>query len=168
MINSGILDPLKVVKTALVDASGVASLLSTSECVIVVRRFSEEIPFDKSLVMFSDRLVDVGGSRGQGTASDAGWWWYGRYGRYGRYGLLRRILHSLEVRTATGDGVAPCLCTVDLPLFISPTTYNAPLLFFLGIYARYIHHPSSPLPAPSFHFSHQQKMESITAHASIK
>jgi hypothetical protein len=37
MISSGILDPLKVVKTALVDASGVASLLSTSECVIVVR-----------------------------------------------------------------------------------------------------------------------------------
>ena len=34
MIASGILDPLKVVKTALVDASGVASLLTTSECAI--------------------------------------------------------------------------------------------------------------------------------------
>lgn len=35
MISAGILDPLKVVKTALVDASGVASLLTTSEACIV-------------------------------------------------------------------------------------------------------------------------------------
>ena len=35
MIQAGILDPLKVVKTALVDASGVASLLTTSEACIV-------------------------------------------------------------------------------------------------------------------------------------
>jgi chaperonin GroEL len=35
MIKSGVIDPLKVVRTALVDASGVASLLSTSECMIV-------------------------------------------------------------------------------------------------------------------------------------
>ncbi|KAJ1982735.1 chaperonin [Dimargaris cristalligena] len=35
MIERGILDPLKVVRTALVDASGVASLLTTSECMIV-------------------------------------------------------------------------------------------------------------------------------------
>ena len=35
MIKSGVIDPLKVVKTALVDASGVASLLTTSECMIV-------------------------------------------------------------------------------------------------------------------------------------
>ena len=35
MIAAGILDPLKVVKTALQDASGVASLLTTSECCIV-------------------------------------------------------------------------------------------------------------------------------------
>jgi chaperonin GroEL len=34
MIQAGILDPLKVVKTALVDASGVASLLTTSEAAI--------------------------------------------------------------------------------------------------------------------------------------
>lgn len=34
MIAAGILDPLKVVKTALVDASGVASLLTTSEAAI--------------------------------------------------------------------------------------------------------------------------------------
>ena len=31
MIKAGIVDPLKVVRTALVDASGVASLLTTSE-----------------------------------------------------------------------------------------------------------------------------------------
>jgi chaperonin GroEL len=35
MIKSGIVDPLKVVRTALVDASGVASLLTTSEACIV-------------------------------------------------------------------------------------------------------------------------------------
>jgi chaperonin GroEL len=35
MIEAGIVDPLKVVRTALVDASGVASLLGTTECAIV-------------------------------------------------------------------------------------------------------------------------------------
>jgi len=34
MIQAGIIDPTKVVRTALTDASGVASLLSTAECVI--------------------------------------------------------------------------------------------------------------------------------------
>ncbi|EJD50658.1 chaperonin GroL [Auricularia subglabra TFB-10046 SS5] len=42
MIASGIVDPLKVVRTALVDASGVASLLTTSEACIV------EAPEDKA------------------------------------------------------------------------------------------------------------------------
>jgi len=42
MIKSGIIDPLKVVRTALVDASGVASLLSTSECMIVDAPKKEE------------------------------------------------------------------------------------------------------------------------------
>jgi hypothetical protein len=41
MIAAGILDPLKVVKTALLDASGVASLLTTSEACVV------EAPEDK-------------------------------------------------------------------------------------------------------------------------
>ncbi|KAJ3285685.1 chaperonin [Borealophlyctis nickersoniae] len=35
MIKEGIIDPLKVVRTALVDASGVASLLTTTECMVV-------------------------------------------------------------------------------------------------------------------------------------
>jgi len=35
MIKAGIVDPLKVVRTALVDAAGVASLLTTSEACIV-------------------------------------------------------------------------------------------------------------------------------------
>ncbi|KAG5642943.1 chaperonin [Asterophora parasitica] len=35
MVKAGIVDPLKVVRTALVDASGVASLLTTSECCVV-------------------------------------------------------------------------------------------------------------------------------------
>ncbi|KAK9476711.1 chaperonin Cpn60/TCP-1 family [Lipomyces japonicus] len=35
MVASGIIDPFKVVRTALIDASGVASLLGTTECTIV-------------------------------------------------------------------------------------------------------------------------------------
>jgi chaperonin GroEL len=35
MLKAGIVDPLKVVRTALVDASGVASLLGTTEVAIV-------------------------------------------------------------------------------------------------------------------------------------
>ena len=35
MVKEGIIDPLKVVRTALVDSSGVASLLTTTECMIV-------------------------------------------------------------------------------------------------------------------------------------
>lgn len=35
LIKEGIIDPLKVVRTALIDSSGVASLLTTSECMIV-------------------------------------------------------------------------------------------------------------------------------------
>jgi len=35
MIKAGIVDPLKVVCTALVDASGVASLLTTSEACVI-------------------------------------------------------------------------------------------------------------------------------------
>ena len=34
MIEAGIIDPTKVIKQALLDASGVASLLTTAECVI--------------------------------------------------------------------------------------------------------------------------------------
>lgn len=43
LVAKGIIDPLKVVRTALVDASGVASLLTTSECMVV------EAPEDKKL-----------------------------------------------------------------------------------------------------------------------
>jgi chaperonin GroEL len=35
MIEEGIVDPLKVVRTAVADASGVASLLGTTECTVV-------------------------------------------------------------------------------------------------------------------------------------
>ncbi|KAK7202509.1 chaperonin Cpn60/TCP-1 family [Myxozyma melibiosi] len=41
MVASGIIDPFKVVRTALIDASGVASLLGTTECTIV------EVPEEK-------------------------------------------------------------------------------------------------------------------------
>jgi chaperonin GroEL len=35
MIKEGIIDPTKVVRTALVDAASVASLMTTTECMIV-------------------------------------------------------------------------------------------------------------------------------------
>jgi chaperonin GroEL len=35
MVKTGIIDPTKVVRTALVDAAGVASLMTTTECMIV-------------------------------------------------------------------------------------------------------------------------------------
>ncbi|KAF9021643.1 chaperonin GroL [Hymenopellis radicata] len=44
MIKKGIVDPLKVVRTALVDASGVASLLTTSECCIVEAEVEDKTP----------------------------------------------------------------------------------------------------------------------------
>ena len=42
MVKEGIIDPLKVVRTALVDASGVASLLTTTESMIVDAPKKEE------------------------------------------------------------------------------------------------------------------------------
>lgn len=41
MIKAGVIDPVKVVRTALVDASGVASLMITTEAMVV------ELPADK-------------------------------------------------------------------------------------------------------------------------
>lgn len=35
LVKAGIIDPLKVVRTALTDAAGVASLLTTSEAIVV-------------------------------------------------------------------------------------------------------------------------------------
>ena len=34
MFSAGIIDPTKVVKTGLIDASGIASIMATSECII--------------------------------------------------------------------------------------------------------------------------------------
>jgi len=42
LIQAGILDPTKVVKTALIDASGVASLMTTTECMIVTEEVKEK------------------------------------------------------------------------------------------------------------------------------
>jgi chaperonin GroEL len=44
MIEEGVIDPTKVVTTALIDASGVASLMSTTECVIVNAPAPEAAP----------------------------------------------------------------------------------------------------------------------------
>ena len=58
MIASGILDPLKVVRTALMDASGVASLLGTTEVAIV------EAPEDKAPPMPGGGMGGMGGMGG--------------------------------------------------------------------------------------------------------
>jgi chaperonin GroEL len=59
MIAAGILDPLKVVRTALVDASGVASLLTTSEaCVVEIE--------DKSAPGGMGGMPGMGGMGGMG------------------------------------------------------------------------------------------------------
>ncbi|ORX52965.1 heat shock protein 60 [Piromyces finnis] len=44
LIKEGIIDPVKVVRSAIVDASGVASLLTTSECMIVEKPKKETPP----------------------------------------------------------------------------------------------------------------------------
>jgi chaperonin GroEL len=41
---AGIIDPLKVVRTALVDAASVSSLITTSECIIVEAPADESAP----------------------------------------------------------------------------------------------------------------------------
>lgn len=55
MLASGILDPLKVVRTALLDAAGVASLLTTSEACIV------EAPEDKAPPAMPGGMGGMGG-----------------------------------------------------------------------------------------------------------
>ena len=59
MIETGIIDPVKVVKTALVDASGVASLMITTEAMVV------EIQEDKPAGGMGGRggMVGMGGIR---------------------------------------------------------------------------------------------------------
>lgn len=53
---TGIIDPLKVVRTALVDAASVSSLITTSECVVV------EAPADES----APKAPSMGGMGGMG------------------------------------------------------------------------------------------------------
>ncbi|KAK3057266.1 chaperonin, partial [Teratosphaeriaceae sp. CCFEE 6253] len=60
MIASGILDPFKVVRTGLMDASGVASLLGTTEVAIV------EAPEDKAPPMGGGMGGGMGGMGGMG------------------------------------------------------------------------------------------------------
>lgn len=54
MIDAGIIDPTKVVRTALLDASGVASLLTTAEAVVV------ELPKEDK----ADPMAGMGGGMG--------------------------------------------------------------------------------------------------------
>ena len=57
MIETGIVDPTKVIRTALADASSVASLMTTTECVIC------DIPKEESKAGNSSRggMDDMGG-----------------------------------------------------------------------------------------------------------
>ncbi|VDP57051.1 unnamed protein product [Schistosoma mattheei] len=56
MINAGIIDPTKVVRTALVDAAGVASLLTTAETVVT------DLPKEES----GANVAGMGGMGGMG------------------------------------------------------------------------------------------------------
>ncbi len=61
MIEAGIIDPTKVVRTALMDAAGVASLLTTAEAVVV------ELPKDeKDLGPGAGGMGGMGGMGGYG------------------------------------------------------------------------------------------------------
>merc|ERR1711913_145336 len=60
MISAGIIDPAKVVRTALTDASGVASLLCTAECVIT------EIPKEEPAMPAGGGMGGIGGMGGMG------------------------------------------------------------------------------------------------------
>ena len=60
MIQSGIVDPKKVIRTALTDAASVASLMTTTECVIV------DAPKDVSRAAGSEGMGAMGGALGEG------------------------------------------------------------------------------------------------------
>merc|ERR1712107_35866 len=60
MISAGIIDPAKVVRTALTDAAGVASLLCTAECVIT------EIPKEEPAMPGGGGMGGMGGMVGMG------------------------------------------------------------------------------------------------------
>ncbi|KAL6189343.1 hypothetical protein ACLB2K_040732 [Fragaria x ananassa] len=55
MIKAGIIDPLKVIRTALVDAASVSSLLTTTEAVVV------ELPSDKETLAMGGGMDGMGG-----------------------------------------------------------------------------------------------------------
>ncbi|XP_029567280.1 60 kDa heat shock protein, mitochondrial [Salmo trutta] len=58
MVEKGIIDPTKVVRTALMDAAGVASLLSTAECVVT------ELPKDEKEAGMPGGMGGMGGMGG--------------------------------------------------------------------------------------------------------
>ncbi len=62
MIERGIIDPTKVVRTSLTDAAGVASLLTTAECVVV------ELPKEEK----ENPMAGMGGMGGMGGMSGMG------------------------------------------------------------------------------------------------
>jgi chaperonin GroEL len=60
MIEAGIIDPTKVVRTALMDAAGVASLLTTAEAVVV------ELPKEEKDLGAAAGMGGMGGMGGYG------------------------------------------------------------------------------------------------------
>ena len=91
MVEKGIIDPVKVVRTALQDAASVAGLLITTEAMVA------ELPKDA-------------------PAPDAGWR-RRRNGRHGRYGLLSFISTVLADETKEGVAqAAPFFCAVSVAM----------------------------------------------------
>ena len=89
MFQAGIIDPAKVVRTALQDAASVAGLLITTEA------------------MIAEKPKKKGG--GGGTRHG----WHGRHGRHGRHGLLSPVAPTLT-RRAVPPGAALFLCGIGV------------------------------------------------------
>ena len=88
LVKAGIIDPTKVVRTALQDAASVAGLLVTTEAMVAER------PEKK------------------GPRDATGWRRHGRHGRHGRYGFLIEVPSPANER---GGPQGPPLRRVNLP-----------------------------------------------------
>ena len=82
LVKAGIIDPTKVVRTALQNAASVAGLLVTTEAMVAERPEKKGPP--------------ATGRRRHG--------WNGRHGRHGRYGFLIEVHHREQ---GAGRGVRP-------------------------------------------------------------
>jgi hypothetical protein len=86
MYKAGVIDPTKVVRTALVDAAGVASIMTTTEAMVV------ELPDPNPRMLYFalyNFLISL-------FSSTNGWHgWHGWYGWHGRHGSWWNVLNRI-------------------------------------------------------------------------